>query len=305
LVLIDDANPFRPLPARAHFVADGAPWSLRLGWRDLDPVAAADRMVAAGFGAPPPLALRALGDGTAWISLPTFAPDDAATRTLHQIVAALPGLRESGRIVFDLRGNSGGSSQWGHAIVSALWGAAWARPRADELDEHIDWRVSADNQRHIAAVAETSRARFGSDARLVRVFAQLADDMRAALDRGERWVGQPTAVEPPPDAFAADNPVRARILVLTDGRCGSAALDFLDRLLTLPNVVHIGGVTAADTQYMDVRRVTLPSGAATLGFAMKVYRQRGRGLPPRQPRHLYAGDFGDHAAVERWALALA
>jgi hypothetical protein len=54
---------------------------------------------------------------------------------------------------------------------------------------------------------------------------------------------------------------------------------------------------------MDSRRVTLPSGLATLGFAMKVYRHRQR-RAPRVPRHAYDSHLGDHAAVERWALRL-
>ena len=60
--------------------------------------------------------------------------------------------------------------------------------------------------------------------------------------------------------------------MLTDTTCGSACLDAMSLLTEVPEVVHVGNVTSADTQYMEARPEQLPSGLATLVIPIKVYR---------------------------------
>lgn len=64
---------------------------------------------------------------------------------------------------------------------------------------------------------------------------------------------------------------------MTDPNCASACLDFLDLTTKLPGVVRIGLPTAADTNYLELSFVPLPSGRATLGYPMKMYMHRARG----------------------------
>jgi hypothetical protein len=45
----------------------------------------------------------------------------------------------------------------------------------------------------------------------------------------------------------------------------------------LPGVVRVGLETSSDTDYLEVASADLPSGHATLHYAMKVYRERKRG----------------------------
>jgi hypothetical protein len=95
------------------------------------------------------------------------------------------------------------------------------------------------------------------------------------------------------------------VVLLTDGYCASACLDFADWLLNLPGVLHVGRQTDADTVYMDVRNERLPSGLGAFTIAQKVYRDRARGHnEPYEPAHRYDGDLADTGAVQAWVRSL-
>jgi hypothetical protein len=98
--------------------------------------------------------------------------------------------------------------------------------------------------------------------------------------------------------------LKGRVYVLTDWGCGSACLDAVD-LWTSLGGVHVGQETSADSLYMDVRQVALPSGFARAVIPMKVYRGRERGSNvPAKPVRSYTGDMRDAAALERWVAHL-
>ena len=95
-----------------------------------------------------------------------------------------------------------------------------------------------------------------------------------------------------------------RVYVLTDGTCASACLDAVD-LWTALGAVPIGQETSADTLYMEVGEAKMPSGLASVGIPMKVYRGRARGSNvPITPRYAFTGDMRDTPALERWVTNL-
>jgi hypothetical protein len=99
-------------------------------------------------------------------------------------------------------------------------------------------------------------------------------------------------------------PPKGRVYVLTDLGCASACLDAVD-LWTALGAVQIGQETGADSLYMDIRRVPLPSGFAQAIVPMKVYRGRKRGSNvPAVPVHRYTGDMRDTPALQRWVASL-
>ena len=94
------------------------------------------------------------------------------------------------------------------------------------------------------------------------------------------------------------------MFVLTDWGCGSACLDAVD-LWTALGGIHVGQETSADSLYMDVRQVALPSGFARAVIPMKVYRGRKRGSNvPARPVHAYTGDMRNTDQLERWITGL-
>ena len=94
-----------------------------------------------------------------------------------------------------------------------------------------------------------------------------------------------------------------KVVLVTDEHCASACLDFADLVRSVPGAIHMGQATSADTLYMDIGRVALPSGNH-LVIPLKVWRNRLRGnnevLQPDVPLQV---DIRDDAAVRQAVLA--
>ena len=311
-VFVDNGNPFVRRPARCTFRIDGAPKTVTLDWQPFpDALWTAH---AAPLAQPPraPIAARTLADGTRWYAISDFDgdPDGAAARALRPMIAGMKSDRAAiataPRIVLDLRGNGGGSSDWSRQIAVVLWGeGAVAGVKLDS--DAVDWRASAAN---VASLADY-RARFAAapdaDPAVTRYFATAAEGIAAA-----RAAGKPLWREPA-DLYKPDSPAgpvaavpapAAPVYVLTDWSCGSACLDAVDLWKAL-GAVQVGQETSADTLYMDLREDVLPGGRVRAAIPMKVYRGRPRGSNvPQVPAYRFAGDMRDTTALERWVAGL-
>ena len=92
---------------------------------------------------------------------------------------------------------------------------------------------------------------------------------------------------------------------MSDGACESACLDFADLVLSIPNAELIGVETSADTEYLLISKVKLPSKKAVLQLPIKVYRGRVRGSnEPYKPTHRWNGHSWDTEALQNWVLKL-
>jgi hypothetical protein len=296
------------MPTRCTFEHDDRTRAYELVWRSISNEELAERIAAAQPAIRPPIGLRSFGEDRFWISLSSFnASDDAVVAALETVIddvtRQIAVLRDAGILVFDVRGNHGGSSVYGTMVAEAIWGEdfiAAVRPRT----EAVDWRVSRGNYRFLKDfnLARTER-RFGPDAPETRSYAEFVAQFEDALARGETFLTR--SVEPARSAAPA-NPVRARVFLLTDDRCFSACLDFADILRGIEGVTHVGLETSADAIYIDNRGVELPSELGRLGFSMKVYRGRVRGHNESYvPHRAWTGDITDTAALERWIVSLA
>jgi hypothetical protein len=209
----------------------------------------------------------------------------------------------SPRVVLDLRGNSGGSSDWSRQIATILWGqlAVNVLPSGSEA---VDWRASAGN----IATLEGYRTAWRKAPDVSREAKDWADrittGMTVARSHGQALWREVDAEEAKTADAGTASKSKPRVFVLTDWGCGSACLDAVD-LWTALGAIHIGQETSADSLYMDVRQVALPSGLADAVFPMKVYRNRKRGSNvPAKPAHAYTGDMRDTARLERWIANL-
>lgn len=305
-------------PTRCTFRIGDRERELELAWRwhhagNLE--GRIDRAAQRGMGVSERVEHTETAPGEHWIRLPTFQPRGADLERMKEIVASIADLRDARRIVFDVRGNGGGSSVWGNDLTETFYGEAvshWVECRHADEDAWAEWRVSEKNAAMVEETLPGLRERFGEGSLADRVFTQLRADLQTALEAGETWVRQPDGEdpgkdEPEPDCpeTAPENPVEATVVLLTDGACASACLDFADVLLLMPGVVHAGAPTSADTVYMEIRDVALPSRLGRFSCAMKVYRNRSRGHnEPYVPAHRYDGDLGDTEAVRRWVRTL-
>jgi len=311
LLFIDRGNPWRKLPARCKVREGGQEREVTLTWRELDAADGRARAQTAAFGPPPPFAVRDFGPGGVWVSLPVFfATSPEEGESLRAAVRQAAGWRERPVIVLDVRGNTGGSSQWGADLLRNLYGAdfeATLEKSEPPQPPYVEWRVSPENQRYLVSIQEPIAQQFGKDAPILGYLRGIAQGLAEAQRRGETLWREPVKAGAKPAAKSGAsvlNPVKGRVFVLTDGKCVSACLDFVENALRFPGVTHVGLPTRADTPYMEVRGEPLPSGMAQLNLAIKVYRNRPRSGLPFLPAHRFSGDISDTAAVEKWVLGL-
>lgn len=256
--------------------------------------------------------MRRLDDGSYWIPLPTFNgnPESDDGRALGALVTQIAeqadALRLAPAIVFDLRGNGGGSSGWSVQIAEVLWGegAFW---RAPEPPMTVVWRASDANLQVLReGLGERDvNGNLSSESR--EWYRNSIAGLEAAIARGEdRWIIEPNLDARPDSGIEAlpYHPPNGTVLVLTDESCMSACLDAVDLWVRL-GATTIGRETGADTVYMETRQVRMPSGLGGMSLPMKFYIGRERGHNQSVvPVHRFDGDMSDTAAVQAWVAGL-
>ena len=165
------------------------------------------------------------------------------------------------------------------------------------MPSSIDWRVSARNE--AAMRADVDMLRRQGQAEGAAYFSKLAGQMDRALARHEVFMHEPG--DPPAPRPHLASPFAHPVYLLTTPHCASACLDFVDLMSGLPGVVRVGLETIVDTDYLEVAQAPLPSGKATLHYAMKVYRQRQRGANVSyKPDTAWPGGNMNDASIVNW-----
>lgn len=244
-------------------------------------------------------------DGVWFIRLPRFwFKLDEETAKLSALISDLTSkaaeLRKA-TVVFDVRGNGGGDSLWGHRLAVALWGEQWVGRIEESFDSTHDVRVSAANIEKVGAILESARK---NQSEALPYWTMVMNALRSA-----KAAGQPLARVSLPPTTPADppppNPISGRVFLLTDAGCGSSCLDFADLLLRLPGVTQVGLPTFADAVYIDVNDAELPSGLAMLSYGMKVFRHRVRANNQwYEPKYRWPGGPMTYEALARWLRTL-
>ncbi len=309
-LFVDARNPFITRPSHCTFRVAGKRQEVALAWRPMSDAELDTRFAATAPRARPAIGARALADGTRWYSISSFDgdPEGATAKALRPMIADMTRDRAAvvaaPRIVLDLRGNGGGSSEWSQQIARVIWGRA-AVDKVEVSSEAVDWRASAGNLATLRGYKTAWQASPDGSPEAIAWAGKIADGIAAARERGEPlWRDATDATEPAKVNEPPVTPPAARVFVLTDWGCGSACLDAVD-LWTALGATQVGQDTSADTLYMDVREKMLPSGVAQAVIPMKVYRGRKRGSnEPVVPRFRYTGDMRDDAALARWVGAL-
>ena len=262
-------------------------------------------------GTRPEPGVREFKPGKWWINASNFNPRNAEEQAaieamLQAINNQAEQLRTADTIVVDIRGNGGGSSSYGDQIVDAIWGKDYRKARAPESKSYVDWRVSPGNLAHMQVLNEmVIERKFPQD--VIDWVKAVQQGMQKASANGDSLYKHIDS-NPPEEVIEnheVHNLVKGQILFLTNINCGSACLDFSDVMLSLENVTQIGQPTTADTQYMEIRVESSPSGFASYGIPVKVYRDRIR-LPKQAyyPSIRYNGLEWTDEALEEWVIEL-
>lgn len=250
------------------------------------------------------------GGNVLWVNLPTFSvnekPDvDAMHALLESLKTELAQNNRRRLLVFDLRGNSGGSSTWGDRIASIVFGEEWLSRAKSWLNDGVytEWRVSSDNVAALGGIVKQQEQRHGADSDNAKFFRSFADSMAEALQNNKPFIGGQTTgrkgIPPPPEAVSG----AGRIILLTSASCFSACLDFLDKMRLDSKVRQVGQPTGVDTVYMEGWGKQLPSKLGQINYPMKVYRNRRRGNNQAYTPHVqYDMQLNNTTVVRDWIL---
>jgi hypothetical protein len=306
---IDYGPPTPRAPQSCVFETRAGTVTQQLAWQTT-PVAALNAVLQrANPSTSHELGSERIGANDLWVYLPTFSanrePQLAGMRGVLDSLRAFIATNANWRtIVFDLRGNSGGSSSWGDEIAGILFGDEWRRQATSYLYDGVytEWRLSRDNIRSMRGIQEQLAKREGAESQRTLDFKAFVDSAQAQLERGMKYIGtrQTRTGAAPPPAVA----VPGRIVVITTPSCFSACLDFLDRMRLHPAVVQVGETTGVDTNYMENWGGPI-STLTSWSYPMKVYRNRRRANNEAYPPHVrYEGSLADDDALRRWVLQL-
>jgi hypothetical protein len=253
-----------------------------------------------------------LRDGTLWVQAGNFNLR-AGSRDAAELEAMLEGLSAvhgAKRIVFDVRGNSGGDSTIGSRIFDAATGgldydaSGWDRlPRL-----YAQWRVSDLLVATVTNQIERLAQLYGAASKRVADEKAFLAKIQAARAAGRPWVEQDAGRRiARADITARHGRLRrfdGPVVLLTEEGCVSACLDFADQVLLVPGSLHVGRTTNADSVYIDAGRPRLPSGNGLL-VPLKVWRNRVRGNnQPLVPDVRLEVDMSDDEAVRGAVLAV-
>ncbi|UTA48388.1 S41 family peptidase [Simiduia sp. 21SJ11W-1] len=222
-------------------------------------------------------------DGVLWVRLVSFSLNAASADVFEKMLTAIESLPYFHTLVFDVRGNDGGSSTLGDRIFKAATGGIELseQQQAQLPLAYAQWRVSDYALARIEGSIEFLKAAYGPDNEDLGFYQQLKAAMQAAQAKGEAWVSAGNSYHQwQREAFQEMN-IRPKkfsgdLVLLTDNRCASACLDFADTVLAVPGVRHFGQATSGDTLYMEAPAFRLPSGNR-LRMPLKVWRGRLRG----------------------------
>lgn len=302
-LLRDRGIPFVTRPTACAFrTADGVR-DYQLDWRPYGPEQM--QAVTLAFGrlqAPPKLGLAPWGSRRWWLTVPSLETGQDWKGFFDEVAAHLPEIRSADEVVIDLRGNGGGDSGFAVHLAHLLWGDAFVNAREPFLGPTV-WRASKLNRDYWASVVERLAKDPNYPPEEQAELREILQGLDTAIARGEPTlkIGADTPGKRP---VAGPNPMRSRVVLLTDYACNSACLDLMDEFTAMPNVVQAGTVTDADTIFMELTRVPqLPSGKGAFAFGHKAWIKRPRksNVPYRPaPRLTWTGELSDEAGIKAW-----
>ncbi|QQR53716.1 hypothetical protein IPH25_02525 [bacterium] len=241
---------------------------------------------------------------TVYIAIPTFDLDGAQKNGMENLIQVLPSMRDNRYIIFDIRGNGGGSSFWGQKICQALFGKDYIQAKTYEYEKstYARWRASKANCNYIRSVLPLIEKAFGVHSTEYKNVLKIQKGMDDALSKDHIFYDAYLKDEYSEDITPAECQCSAQIIVLIDQNCASATLDFLDRITSASSCTLIGSETGYDTVYMECRKEILPSKTGALFLPIKVYKNRKRKNRERYKPTIKVELDRPEQAVKEWFL---
>ncbi len=219
------------------------------------------------------------------LGLPSFREDAFPWAELFSsLVEKRDLIGQSGYLVIDVRGNTGGSSRIGENVVNLLM------PR--------------DNSR--VGPFESTSIYMNTGNLVERWIKEHQPDLLTEFLSAQKR-GEPLSVEYRRQATVRKNFINKdlKVAVIIDKQCFSSCLMFLDSISSFSNVVLAGSSSGSDTRHGEAMSHRLPSNLGTVTFPIKYWADRKRG------REAYDGTMelprkaqGSLAGLDNWANSM-
>lgn len=250
-----------------------------------------------------------------WINTSDFQLNSPEAFQHHQqMLSQLKTLKGKETLIFDLRFNGGGNSDFGNEILSAAFGEAgfaYLEARmAEKLGEtdalyRPSWPFYWSRDYMISKLKKSQ----GESSSEVKWLSAINARMKKALDNHEKTFSQSEALSESKQEKVLPQDrswqFQGNVIVLTDRSCVSSCLDFMDILKQIPRIQHWGEPTNADTVYTEVADMWHDYYKEAYRFIVPVKRWSKRlrkDNEPYIPDLLFEGNIYDDQAVEHWVL---
>lgn len=305
LLLIDNRNPFIKIPKSCTFLLKSKVAEHQLKWTSISRSELRKRLVvgvnrgAAGHG------IRTFPGGY-WIAMQSLS--EKAEQVVTEALQQQQQLQKAPMVVLDLRGNSGGNSNYGDRLARILFSeTSQQNLKANTSDATCEpvWRISVRNVKQVNYYLEM----FGdTNPEFAKQLEPIVKSVNAAKATGQEFNG-PISCGDRTTASVQENmlprialPEAApTVVLLTDNVCFSSCLNVVKIFREL-GAIHVGQATDAATNYMEVRENELPSGLSFFStlqaYAPAVPSKFGPFIPVFQ----YDADIADTEALETWIL---
>lgn len=253
--------------------------------------------------------------GVAWINVSDFNLKTPEAYAHHQqLLKDLASLHANETLIFDLRLNGGGNSGFGDEILTAAFGKNGRMYLAVQLVEKFGasksyYRPSWSFYWSRDYMIKQLKLSQGENSSEVKWLSAVNERMKKALENNEQQFSQQEALEGLVDnsvEFESANwSYSGKVIILTDKRCVSSCLDFVDRLKQIPNVLHWGEPTSADTVYTEIADMWHNYHEDTYSFMVPVKQWNHRARKdnePYIPDSVFNGNIYDDSSVEQWVL---
>ncbi|HEY0894539.1 MAG TPA: S41 family peptidase, partial [Cellvibrio sp.] len=253
-----------------------------------------------------------------WIRASDFAlHTPEAAQSQQKLLDDLALIKEVNLIVLDTRGNAGGSSTHGINIFNTIIN------KDEKAATYLANQFHFKNQGATALFRASWQLYWSYDYALKTLIANQGKEfsdaqylekfqvrLKQALETGEQTLYQSetpdesNAIPPPNDEWESN----IKIVLITDRTCVSACLDFVDMVKLVPNLLHLGEPTNADTAYTQIADMQSKYLEETYNFMVPVKKWNKRlrdDNNPYIPDVVYEGDMNDDATLQQWVLAQA
>ena len=123
-LMFDEGNPYIKMPSRCTFEDRLGRYNLNLNWQPISSQQKEEIIDSVVRGNPPEIGFREVKPGFFWITLSSFAGKhmDELQEVIKTASDRKNELQKSDIIVFDMRGNDGGSDIFGTDLLNVIWG---------------------------------------------------------------------------------------------------------------------------------------------------------------------------------------